>query len=90
MFVVLTEICKMIRRTGEWPTPCNESLIITLPKKGNLVLSQNYRTISLISHSSKVMMKVIFNRLNKVIGFILFNIYFGWWFCFFPVCMFLS
>ena len=33
-------------------------------KKGNLQLSQNYRTISLISHSSKVMLKVILNRSN--------------------------
>ena len=39
-------------------------LIITLPKKGNLQLCQNYRTISLISHSSKVMLKVILNRLK--------------------------
>ena len=41
-----------------------QSLIITLPKKGNLQLCQNYRTISLISHSSKVMLKVILNRLK--------------------------
>ena len=59
---VLTEICYRIWRTGEWPTPWTQSLIITLPKKGNLQLCQNYRTISLISHSSKVMLKVILNR----------------------------
>ena len=35
-----------------------------IPKKGNLQLCQNYRTISLISHSSKVMLKVILNRLK--------------------------
>ena len=39
-------------------------LIITLPKKGNLQLYQNYRTISLISHPSKVMLRVILNRLK--------------------------
>ena len=61
---VLTEICNRIWRTGEWPTPWTQSLIITLPKKGNLQLCQNYRTISLISHSSKVMLKVILKRLN--------------------------
>lgn len=38
-----------------------QSLIITLPKKGNLQLCQNYRTISLISHSSTVMLKIILN-----------------------------
>ena len=46
------------------PTPRTQSLIITFPKKGNLQLCQNYRTISLISHSSKVMLKVILNRLK--------------------------
>ena len=60
----LTEICNRIWRTGEWPTPSTQSLIITLHKKGNLQLCQNYRTISLISHSSKVMLKVILNRLK--------------------------
>ena len=64
MIDVLTEICNRIWRTGEWPTPWTQSLIITLPKKGNLQLCQNYRTISLISHSSKVMLKVILNRLK--------------------------
>ena len=61
---VLTEICNSIWRTGKWPTPWIQSLIITLPKKGNLQLCQSYRTISLISHSSKVMLKVILNRLK--------------------------
>ena len=37
---------------------------MTLPKKGNLQLCQNYRTISLISHPSKVMLKIILNRLQ--------------------------
>ena len=64
MIDVFTEICNRIWRTGEWPTPWTQSLIITLPKKGNLQLCQNYRTISLISHSSKVMLKVILNRLK--------------------------
>ena len=57
---VLTEMCNRIRRTGDRPTPWTQSLIITLPKKGNLQLCQSYRTISLISHSSKV----ILNRLK--------------------------
>ena len=61
MINVLTEICNRIRRTGEWPTSWTQSLIITLPKKGNLQLCQNYRTIS---HSSKVILKVILNRLK--------------------------
>ena len=48
----------------KWPTPWTQSLIITLPKKCNLKLCQNYRTISLISHPSKVMLKILLNRLK--------------------------
>ena len=39
-------------------------MVITLPKKGNLQQCQNYRTISLISHPSKAMLKIILNRLK--------------------------
>ena len=61
---ISTNLIQVIRKTGEWPTPWTQSLVITLPKKGNLQLCQNYRTISLISHPSKVMLKIIFNRLR--------------------------
>ena len=61
---ILTAICNKIWKTGEWPTTWTQSLVITLPKKGNLQLCQNYRTISLISHPSKVMLKIILNRLQ--------------------------
>jgi len=42
MISTLTNICNKIWQTGEWPTPWTQSLIITLPKKGNLQLCQNY------------------------------------------------
>ena len=61
---ILTAIYNKIWQTGDWPTPWTQSMVITLPKKGNLQLCQNYRTISLISHLSKVMLKVILNRLK--------------------------
>ena len=61
---ILTIICNKIWQTGEWPTPLMQSLIIVLPKKGNLQLCQNYQTISLISHASKVMLRIILNRLR--------------------------
>ena len=64
MIDILTAICNKIWRTGEWPTKWIQFLVITLPKKGNLQLCQNYRTISLISHPSKVMLKIILNRLQ--------------------------
>ena len=40
---VLTEICNRIWRTGEWPTPLTQSLIITLSKRDNLQLCQIYQ-----------------------------------------------
>ena len=62
MIDILTSICNKILKTGEWPTTWTQSLVITLSKKGNLHLCQNYRTISLIIHPSTVMLKIILNR----------------------------
>ena len=42
VITALTTICNKIWQTGEWPTPWTQSLVITLPKKGNLQLCQNY------------------------------------------------
>ena len=67
-----TIVCNKIWRTGEWPTPRTQPLVITLPKKGNLQQCQNYHAISLVSHPSKDMPKIILNRLKpqveKIIG----------------------
>ena len=54
----------MIWQTREWPTPWTQSFVITLSRKGNLKQCQNCRTISLISHPNKVMLKVVLNRLK--------------------------
>ena len=64
MIDILTAICNKIWNIGEWPTTWTQSLVITPPKKGNLQLCQNYTTISLISHPSKVMLKIILNSLQ--------------------------
>ena len=61
---ILTSICNKIWKTREWSTRQTQSLVVTLPKKGNMQLCQNYRTISLISHPSKVMLMIILNRLK--------------------------
>ena len=55
---MLLIICNRIWQTGEWPAPWTQSMIITLPKKGNLQLCQNYCTIS------KVMLRILLNRLT--------------------------
>ena len=64
MIDMLLTICNKIWQSGDWPTPWTQSLVITLPKKGNLQQCQNYRTISLICHPSKVMLKILLNRLK--------------------------
>ena len=58
---VLHKICNSIWKTGEWPSQWTRLLIIPLPKKGSLLKCNNYRTISLISHPSKVLLRVICN-----------------------------
>ena len=58
MIDILTSICNKLWKTGEWPTTWTQSLVITR----NLQLCQNYRTISVISHPSKVKVKIILNR----------------------------
>ena len=64
VITAFTAIYNKIWQTGEWPTPWTQSLVITLHEKGNLQQCQNYRTISLISHPSKVMLEIILNRLK--------------------------
>ena len=60
----LPTTCDKIWQTGEWPTPWTQSLVTTLPEKGNLQQCQNCRTISLISYQSEVMQRIILNRLK--------------------------
>ena len=64
VITALTTIFNKIWQTGEWPTPWTQSLVITLPEKGDLQQWQHYLMISLISHPSKVMLKIILNRLK--------------------------
>ena len=66
VITALTTICNKIWQTGERPTQWTQSLVITLPKKGDLQQCQNYRTVSLISHPSKVTLKIILNRLSHL------------------------
>ena len=63
--------CNKIWMSGKGPTQWCESIMIPLPKKGSLRKCGNYRTISLISHASKVMLKILLNRLTPHIEGIL-------------------
>ena len=64
MISALHKICNKMWQTGEWPIPWTQSLIIALTKKAKLQQCKNYRTISLIWHPSKVMLKALLNRLK--------------------------
>ena len=64
MTTALHNICNKIWKNGKWPENWTKSLVITLPKKGDLKVCNNYRTLSLICHPSKVLLRVILNRLK--------------------------
>ena len=59
---VLHSICQQIWKTQQWPQNWKRSVFIPIPKKGNAEECTNYRTITLISHASKVMLKILQTR----------------------------
>ena len=62
---VLHSICQQIRKTWQWPEDWKRSLFIPIPKKGNAEQCSNYHTIAVISHASKVMLKILQARLQQ-------------------------
>ena len=60
---VLHSVCQKIWKTQQWPQDWKWSVFIAIPKKGNAKEYSNYRTIALISHASKVMLKILQARL---------------------------
>ena len=61
---VLHSICQQIWKTQQWPQEWKRSVFITIPKEGNAKECSNYRTVALISHTSKVMLKILQARLQ--------------------------
>ena len=61
---VLHSICQQIWKTQQWPQNWKRSVFIPTPKKGNAKECSNYHTIALISHASKVMLKILQARLQ--------------------------
>ena len=62
---VLHLICQHIWKTQQWAQDWKRSVFILIPKKGNAKDSSNYHTIALISHASKVMLKILQARLQQ-------------------------
>ena len=65
---VLHSICQQIWKTQQWPQDWKRSVFIPIPKKGNAKECSNYRTIALISHASKVMLKILQARLQQYVN----------------------
>ena len=61
---VLYLICQQIWKTQQWPQDWKRSVFIPIPKKGNAKECSDYHTIVLISHASKVMLKILQARLQ--------------------------
>ena len=62
---VLHSICQQLWKTQQWPQDWKRSVFIPILKKGNAKECSNYRTIALISHASKVMLKILQARLQQ-------------------------
>ena len=62
---VLHSICQQFWKTQQWPQDWQRSVFIPIPKKSNAKECSNYRTIALISHASKVMLKILQARLQQ-------------------------
>ena len=65
---VLHSICQHIWKTQQWPHNWKRSVFIPIPKKGNPKECSNYRTVALISHASKVMLKILQARLQQYVN----------------------
>ena len=61
---VLHSICQQIWKTQQWPQDWKRSVFIPIPKKSNAKECSNCHTIALISHASKVMLRILQDRLQ--------------------------
>ena len=65
---VLHSICQQIWSTQQWPQHWKRSVFIPIPKKGNAKECSHYRTVALISHASKLMLKILQARLQQYVN----------------------
>ena len=71
---VLHSVCQQIWKTQQWPQDQERSVFIPIPKKGNAKECSNYHTIALISHTSKIMLKILRARLQQYMNFQMFKL----------------
>ena len=65
---VLHSICQQISKTQQWPQDWKSSVLIPIPKKGNAKECSNHHTASHISHTSKVILKILQARLQQYVN----------------------
>ena len=65
---VLRSLCQQIWKTQQWPWDWKRSVFIPIPKKGNAKECSNYHTVALISHASKIMLKILQARLQQYVN----------------------
>ena len=65
---VLHSICQQIQETQQWPQDWKRSVFIPIPRKGNAKEYSNYRIISLISHTRKLMLKILQARFQQYVN----------------------
>ena len=65
---VLHSICQLIWKTQQWPQDWKRAVFMPIPEKGNAKECSNYHTIALISHISKVMLKILQARLQQYVN----------------------
>ena len=65
---VLHSICQQIWKTQQWPQDWKRSVFIPIPKKGNVKECSDYLTIALISHASKVILKILQAQLQQYVN----------------------
>ena len=68
MLLKCCTLCQQIRKTQQWPQDWKRSVFIPISKKGNANECSNYCTIALISHVSKIMLKILQARLQQYVN----------------------
>ena len=66
---VLHSICQQIWKSQQWPQHGKRSVFVPIAKKGNVEECTNYHTIALISHASKVTLKILQARLQQYVNY---------------------
>ena len=65
---MLHSICQQIWKTQQWPQDCKRSVFVLIPNNSNAKECSNYCTIAVISHASKVMLKILQARLQQYVN----------------------